>query len=191
MILFQAAFQVAMNMLLLKLGPAIFHLKEYGHDRVLMRTIIFNCFVFLQVFNELNCRRIDDGLNIFRGLHKNTSFLLVQVFVIVGQYLIVTFGGVAFKTVPLSWKYWLVCVLIGFLSIPVGIIIRLLPDVGIFTRFFPEEERKPLVSEARMMLESTVDDVRRKLRVFSALRRDMPERLPVTVSKTPSTMAVS
>ncbi|CAJ0829381.1 10728_t:CDS:2, partial [Entrophospora sp. SA101] len=44
------------------------------------------------------------------------------------QIIIVTFGGAAFQTAPLNIIQWLICIGLGFLSIPIGFIIRLIPD---------------------------------------------------------------
>ncbi|KAI8049694.1 hypothetical protein BDF22DRAFT_698284 [Syncephalis plumigaleata] len=156
MIFGQAFFQITINILLLYLGPQIFHLSDDPYDRTLMRTLVFNTFVFLQVFNEINCRRIDDQINCFRGIFSNYIFLLIQVLVIAGQVVIVTFGGIAFKTVPLEWHHW------------------------IATSRMPEQERRPLVSQERMRWEAAIDEVQTKLRVFSALRRSPAARRIVT-----------
>lgn len=57
MILGQATFQIAINLLLMYHGPAIFGLdNSLSEDRKVLRTMVFNVFVFMQVFNELNCR---------------------------------------------------------------------------------------------------------------------------------------
>jgi len=74
MIIGQAVFQVVTNLFLIRVGPSIFHLGNSKEDRALMRTIVFNTFVFLQVFNEINCRRVDEHFNVFRGILKNYSF---------------------------------------------------------------------------------------------------------------------
>jgi hypothetical protein len=98
------------------------------------------------------------------------AFLLVQLFVITGQYLIVTFGGAAFKTVPLRWEYWAATVCIGALSLPVGILLRLLPDFGL-SEYMPKEERRPLVSQERMRWEAAIGEVQHQLRIYAILRR--------------------
>lgn len=176
MILGQATFQVVINLLLLHMGPPIFHLDTSSpHDRAVLRTIVFNSFVFLQIFNELNCRRVDDKINVFRGLLRNYSFLLVQLLIIAGQYLIVTFGGIAFKTTPLDYTQWMACVAIGSLSLPVGVIIRFLPDCGL-RRLFPDEWHTPIVSEERMKLEASMYEVRQSMAVFAALRKGKTRR---------------
>jgi len=59
---------VAVNLVLLYAGPAIFSLQPVPNDpdkteanRNVLRTIVFNTFVMMQVFNEFNARRIDDS----------------------------------------------------------------------------------------------------------------------------------
>ncbi|CEI89022.1 Putative Calcium-translocating P-type ATPase, PMCA-type [Rhizopus microsporus] len=168
MILGQAIFQIAVNFIVIYLGGPIFHLSDSEYDQKVLRTMVFNIFVFLQVFNEINCRRIDQTLNVFKDMFDNWIFIAIQVLVIVGQFLIVTFGGIAFKTVPLSPQQWAITVAIGALSLPVGFIIRLLPDCG--GRKF-NEEAKPLASYSRMHWEGAIGEVREELRVYSLLRR--------------------
>ncbi|KAG2196901.1 hypothetical protein INT47_005125 [Mucor saturninus] len=180
MILGQAIFQIIINLVAIYLGPRIFHLGDSTYDQEVLRTMVFNIFVFLQVFNEINCRRIDNTINVFKDMFDNWIFLAIQVVVVVGQYLIVTFGGIAFKTVPLTGEQWLITVLIGSLSIPVGTIIRLIPDCGCEGKY--NEEAKPLASYSRMNWEGAIGDVRNELRVYSLLRRnrgnsrDIPRR---------------
>ncbi|KAG0365769.1 PMCA-type calcium-translocating P-type ATPase [Gamsiella multidivaricata] len=178
MILGQALFQIILNLALLKYGADLFHLQsEDGtktpQDLLTLRTMIFNTFVFLQVFNELNCRRIDDTINVFKNVQHNKIFILVQVAVVAGQVLIVQFGGQAFKTTPLSAHQWLVTVLIGSLSLPVGLCLRLLP-----AKLIPEavihhaqEERQPLVSPARMRWEGASNQMMVQSHFFEAIRK--------------------
>ncbi|KAI9495890.1 PMCA-type calcium-translocating P-type ATPase [Zychaea mexicana] len=174
MILGQAIFQIIINLCVIYLGKPIFHLGDSTHDQAVLRTIVFNIFVFLQVFNEINCRRIDGSINVFKDIFNNWIFIAVQVAVVLGQYLIVTFGGIAFKTTPLTPMQWLVTVLIGALSIPVGTIIRLLPDCGFERRF--REEARQLATYSRMHWEGAIGEVRNGLRVYSMLRRSRHPR---------------
>jgi len=90
--------------------------------------IVFNTFVFCQLFNEWNCRSISRDINIFRGVLQNRIFLCVVIFSVTLQVLIVEFGGYTFHTMPIGWKSWLICIAFGFGSIPVGFFIRLIPD---------------------------------------------------------------
>ncbi|KAI0218371.1 plasma membrane calcium [Massospora cicadina] len=167
-IIAQALFQVAINLLFLYGGGRLLQLDvSIPHDRAVLRTCVFNAFVFLQVFNEINCRRIHDEVNVLQNLASNPIFVAVQLAVVMGQVLLVLFGGAAFSTVPLSPYQWFVSVLIGSLSLPVGLVLRLLPDVG----SDQDQLRSPLVTREGMMWESTLTDIQRKNRVFSALRR--------------------
>jgi calcium-translocating P-type ATPase len=164
----EAIFQIILNLVLIAYGAKIFNLGDSQYDQAVLRTLVFNTFVFLQVFNEINCRRIDDTLNVFKDLFNNWIFIAVQVVVIVCQFLIVTFGGIAFKTVPLSPLQWLTTIAIGMLSIPLGTLIRLLPDFG---HNGDSEDAKPLATYSRMNWEGAIGDVKSELRVFTALRK--------------------
>lgn len=99
-----------------------------GFKRQELDTMVFNTFVFLQIFNEVNCRRLDNHLNIFSGIHRNSYFMIIFVIMVLFQAIIVQFGGAAFETEPLNGIQWLICILLGLLSIPVGVIIRLIPE---------------------------------------------------------------
>ncbi len=54
--------------------------------------------------------------------------MAVILVIIVGQILIVTFGGPALSTTPLTAREWAISLFLGFLSLPVGVAIRLVPD---------------------------------------------------------------
>ncbi|KAF8922974.1 hypothetical protein BGZ58_003513, partial [Dissophora ornata] len=176
MIIGQAIFQIILNLTLLRYGAKLFHLESADgtmtpEHLLTLRTMIFNAFVFLQVFNELNCRRIDDTLNVFKNLHHNKIFIFVQVVVVVGQVMIVQFGGLAFKTTPLSGHQWLLTVLIGSLSLPVGLFLRLLPAK--LEAIIPHiaEEHQPLVSPARMRWEGASNQMIMEGNFFEAIRK--------------------
>ena len=90
-------------------------------------TIVFNTFVWMQLFNEINAHSIDDHQNVFKGLYKNPIFIGVMIVSVAIQAIVVEFGGAAFKTVGLSWDQWLFCIGVGALELPLGFIIRALP----------------------------------------------------------------
>ena len=70
-------------------------------------TIFFCIFVMLQWWNLFNARTLGSHHSAFRRLWACQGFLLVLALVLVGQWLIVTFGGQMFRTEPLSLKVWL------------------------------------------------------------------------------------
>ena len=66
----------------------------------------FTFFVMLQFWNMFNAKAYLSGSSAFKGLWENKSFLLVCAVILVGQFLIVTFGGPMFNVVPLSAESW-------------------------------------------------------------------------------------
>ncbi|KAF9420076.1 hypothetical protein BGZ94_009223 [Podila epigama] len=102
-----------------------------GFRRQELDTMVFNTFVFLQIFNEINSRRLDNRLNVFSGITKNMYFISIFFIMVAMQAIIVQLGGEAFKTEPLRGDQWAICVFLGLLSLPVGVVIRLIPD-GLF-----------------------------------------------------------
>lgn len=70
-------------------------------------TIFFTLFVLIQWWNLFNARALGSGYSAFHRIYLCRGFLLVLALVLVGQWLIVTFGGQMFRTVPLDWQTWL------------------------------------------------------------------------------------
>ena len=89
-------------------------------------TGIFNTFVWLNVFNKFNCRKINDEINIFEGLGDSHMSHYIILIIIIGQILMVNYGGDWCQTTPLSRNQWLTNIGIGSLSIPVGTCLRLI-----------------------------------------------------------------
>jgi len=100
--------------------------KEYDFVHY---TIIFNAFVFCQIFNEFNARSITDEWNVFKGIATNPIFLGVIGTTVALQICIVEFGGLFTKTSSLDSWQWIISVAIGFGSVPVGLLMRLWPVV--------------------------------------------------------------
>jgi magnesium-transporting ATPase (P-type) len=119
-ILGQAAFQLIVNLIVLYC-PDLFHVVPHSTEH---RTLIFNVFVMCQLFNELNCRKLDKSLNIFAGLLTNRMCLGIFIFTMVMQFAMVELGGEWTSTVPLSINQWLLCIAIGSISILVSLVLR-------------------------------------------------------------------
>ena len=103
-------------------------------------TIIFNTFVFCQIFNEFNARSIGDDLNVFKGLYRNPIFLAIILFTISAQYLLVEYGGEWVRTKPLSSLQYYQCVILGGLSITLGGLMRFVPVNESESDFAPMSE---------------------------------------------------
>ena len=99
---------------------------------------MFNAFVFLQIFNEINARAIYNETNVLKGFFKNKIFVSVVVGSCIGQCLIVEFGGTAFKTTPLTWNQWISCVIIGLSELPVHYIITKLYPMWLIPKYFAD-----------------------------------------------------
>ena len=78
-------------------------------------TVFFTTFVMIQFWNLFNAKSLGSNRTAFRHFLKDKGMILVLALVLVGQWLIVTFGGEMFRTVPLSLTEWLA--IIGATSI--------------------------------------------------------------------------
>lgn len=74
-------------------------------------TIFFNVFVMLQWWNLFNAKSLGTSHSALKGFLDDKGLLIVLGIVLVGQWLIVTFGGRMFRTEPLSLKMWLTIIL--------------------------------------------------------------------------------
>ena len=76
-------------------------------------TIVFNSFVFMQLFNEINARKIHGERNVFDKIYTNWIFLLVMIGQTSVQIIIIEFGDIVFSTEGLTIDQWLWCVFLG------------------------------------------------------------------------------
>ena len=70
-------------------------------------TFFFSIFVFLQFWNMFNAKAYATGKSAFKELKNSTGFLISALVILIGQILIVQFGGEVFRTVPLSVSDWI------------------------------------------------------------------------------------
>ncbi|KAG2500891.1 hypothetical protein HYH03_001650 [Edaphochlamys debaryana] len=92
-------------------------------------SVLFNTFIFCQIFNEINARRINDELTIFSGLFTNPIFCGVILVTVCFQIIIIEVPFVNtkfFKVQPLNWQEWLITIAIGFGSIPLSLLTRII-----------------------------------------------------------------
>ena len=80
---------------------------EGGVDRHEL-TWFFTTFVMLQFWNLFNAKAYASQYTAFHRFLADKGLMLVLLFILVGQWFIVTFGGDMFRTEPLSWKEWLI-----------------------------------------------------------------------------------
>jgi len=100
------------------------HKVEKDYEKVL--SLLFNAFIFMQVFNEINSRRIDDEYNIFQGFFESYTFSVV-LFVTVILQLVIMFVepiGHFFRVRKLDGVEWGISIAAGFGTIPVSFVTR-------------------------------------------------------------------
>ncbi|KAJ5480344.1 hypothetical protein N7530_005853 [Penicillium desertorum] len=125
MIIGQSIYQLVVTFILNFAGGKIFTSWDYEH----LQTVVFNTFVFMQIFNQYNSRRIDNKLNFMEGIWKNRWFIGIQIIIVGGQVLIIFVGGAAFSVKRLDeGSQWAVSLILGAIPLPIAVIIRLIPD---------------------------------------------------------------
>ena len=94
-------------------------------QQVIHYTLVFQTFVFMQIFNQINARLLEEGqYNIFAGIHKNPLFLGVVFTTIIVQMTIVEIGGLFTKTSALNMKQNMACMILGAGELLWGVIIK-------------------------------------------------------------------
>ncbi|THH32252.1 hypothetical protein EUX98_g1955 [Antrodiella citrinella] len=130
----QSAYQVMITLIFHFLGNKIFGFHPESdstlqkHNNSVVQTVVFNIFVFAQVFNSINSRRLDNKLNIFEGVTRNYYFMGITLLEIAVQILIVFVGGAAFQVTRIGGKEWGISLALGFVSIPLGALLRCIPN---------------------------------------------------------------
>ena len=104
----------------------LFHFKSTDGLNSYELSWFFSFFVMLQFWNMFNAKAFMTGKSAFKGLAQSTSFVWVALIILIGQYLIVTFGGEMFNATPLSWKDWGIIIANTSVVLWVGEIIRLI-----------------------------------------------------------------
>ncbi|KAM6977378.1 plasma membrane calcium-transporting ATPase 3b isoform 1-T1 [Aplochiton taeniatus] len=151
-ILGHGVYQLVIIFTLLFIGERIFNIDS-GRNAPLHSppsehyTIIFNIFVLMQLFNEINARKIHGERNVFDGIFANPIFCSIVVGTFLVQIVIVQWGGKPFSCAPLNMEQWLWCLFVGVGELLWGQLIATVPT-----------DRLPCLKEAGMGLEPSDDD---------------------------------
>jgi len=138
----QALYQLVVNLIVLYRPDILFDVEPHSVHHT---TIIFNTFVMCQLFNEINSRKLNDELNVFRGLLNNSVFLGILLFTILVQYVFVVFGGDFTGTRPLTTEEWFITALLGFGGIPWRVLLTQITIKDQEVKQTPP--KKPLISQ--------------------------------------------
>ncbi|XP_070789775.1 plasma membrane calcium-transporting ATPase 2 isoform X2 [Pituophis catenifer annectens] len=131
-ILGHAVYQLTLIFTLLFVGEKMFMIDS-GRNAPLHSppsehyTIIFNTFVMMQLFNEINARKIHGERNVFDGIFRNPIFCTIVLGTFAVQIVIVQFGGKPFSCSPLELDQWMWCVFIGLGELVWGQVIATIP----------------------------------------------------------------
>ncbi|KAI9843774.1 MAG: plasma membrane calcium [Sclerophora amabilis] len=130
MIIGQAIYQIVVTFVLHFAGTKILG-YDVAQNHALqeeLNTMVFNTFVWMQIFNEFNNRRLDNKFNIFEGIHRNWFFIGINCIMVGGQVMIIFVGGKAFQIVRINGTQWAICILCACFCLPWAILLRLIPD---------------------------------------------------------------
>ena len=119
-IIIQSTFQIILLALILFRCNSFFpgSCPSHTHDNSKRFTLFFNVFVFLQVFNEINSRKLSPTeYNVFRNFFNNFLFIGILILTAILQILFVQYAGKYLKTVPLTMRDHLISIALGSLSL--------------------------------------------------------------------------
>jgi hypothetical protein len=103
-------------------------------------TLIFNMFVWMQIFNMLCARKINDEINFLEGIHTNAMFIAVMAFIVGLQIFVMTAWtyepkvALAFSTHlrGLTGGQWVLSVCMGLVTFPINFVLKFVPDKWCF-----------------------------------------------------------
>ncbi|KAM7007004.1 plasma membrane calcium-transporting ATPase 2 isoform 8-T22 [Tautogolabrus adspersus] len=129
-------------------------------------TIIFNTFVMMQLFNEINARKIHGERNVFDGIFRNPIFCSIVFGTFAMQIVIVQFGGKPFSCQPLDLEKWMWCVFLGLGELVWGQVIASVPNARLrFLRRAGQLTRKDELPEEDVNEDNEeIDHAERELR---------------------------
>ncbi|KAM6300879.1 plasma membrane calcium-transporting ATPase 2 isoform 7-T7 [Aegotheles albertisi] len=208
-ILGHAVYQLTLIFTLLFVGEKMFKIDS-GRNAPLHSppsehyTIIFNTFVMMQLFNEINARKIHGERNVFDGIFRNPIFCTIVLGTFAIQIVIVQFGGKPFSCSPLQLDQWMWCVFIGLGELVWGQVIATIPtsrlkflkEAGRLTEKeeAPEEELNEDVEEidhaerelrrGQILWFRGLNRIQTQIRVVKAFRSSLYEGLEKPESRT-------
>uniref|UniRef100_H3BI64 Calcium-transporting ATPase n=1 Tax=Latimeria chalumnae TaxID=7897 RepID=H3BI64_LATCH len=208
-ILGHAVYQLTIIFSLLFVGEQLFTIDN-GRNAPLHSppsehyTIIFNTFVMMQLFNEINARKIHGEKNVFDDIFRNPIFCTIVLGTFAIQIIIVQFGGKPFSCSPLQIDQWMWCIFLGVGELIWGQIISSIPtsrlkflkEAGQLTQKeeIPEEELNEDVEEidhaerelrrGQILWFRGLNRIQTQIRVVKAFRSSLYEGLEKPESRT-------
>ena len=122
-------------------------------------TLIFNIFVFYTLFNQINCRVIDDSLNIFIRMNRNLLFPLICLLEMVLQVVIIFIGKSPFHVVNegFTGEQWGICIGFSAITFVVSIIVKFIPIHKLIEKLFKSKMKYKENEEKENSRDSKID----------------------------------
>ncbi|KAJ6259482.1 hypothetical protein Dda_5119 [Drechslerella dactyloides] len=178
MIIGQAIYQLVVTFVLHFAGGSIlgYDLSQ-EHKRDELASLVFNTFVWMQIFNQYNNRRLDNKFNVFEGIHRNYFFIIINVIMVGGQVMIIFVGGAALGVVRLDGPQWAISLILGAISLIIGVVVRLIPD-PVFKKVLPKamyrDRKTPDLfvtdDDHRFEWNQGIEDIRQELQFIKMIR---------------------
>ena len=104
-----------------------FKLYTQNQGSPVQLTMIFNIFVLYTLFNQINCRVVDESKNIFARLKNNPLFIIIEIFEFAVQFIIIEYWNIVFKATKngLTLHQWGICILLSSFSLVLDFIMKL------------------------------------------------------------------
>ena len=174
--------------------------KEYSNNNggSVHMTLIFNVFVIYTLFNQINCRMIDDSFNIFKRMNRSILFPIITLCELALQVLIVCFGRNIFHVANrgLTGVQWGICFGFSAITFVVSIIVKFIPLEKLIDKLISSEEevtdkKKKTAQETE---HSTADSSDEPKKLFDQAlpveaRREREERDILKLSENSSTFS--
>ena len=119
-ILISALYITFICLSILFLPPVRSLFGQHQYDTVYLKSALFATFMMAITFNGFNART--EHMNPFEGLGRNVNFLLVMGFILLLQFVFVTFGGEFLSVEALTPGSWVICAILAFLVIPIDVL---------------------------------------------------------------------
>nr|QFR55262.1 PMCA2 [Onchidium reevesii] len=198
-ILCHAVYQLTVIAVLLFRGPELFGIDDGIQDVENVHapptahfTMIFNTFVMMTLFNEINARKIHNQHNVGEGIVRNPIFIGIWIGTLIAQAIIIQFGGVAFHTTSLNASQWMWCLFLGFGTLLWGQLVTCIPDSAMPSLRWCKSESKeedmdevegdhevddPVSGRGQILWVRGLTRLQQQIRVVNAFQMDLDSHL--------------
>ena len=133
------------------------YINKYGGTTQM--TMIFTLFVVYTLFNQVNCRMIDDSFNTFKRISKGIMFCFVTTGELLIQILLSQFGFKVFHCVDggLSLAQWIMCFVLSSMAMVFSIVIKIIPLETLIDPYTkPRDKDKKVLPKPRKSIDQMI-----------------------------------